>query len=90
MNNYLLTVLIKKDLDEKEHEALLDDVKKNFGRLIKEDLWGVRELAYPINKQSEAFYAHFEFEGDPQSISPLDKFLKLHEDILRYLLVRKD
>ena len=88
MNNYLLTILIKQDLDEKDRQAILDSVKKNLGKLNKEDIWGSRELAYPIKHMEKAFYAHFEFESDPATIPPLDKMLKLNEDIIRYLIVR--
>ncbi len=88
MNSYQLTVLIKKDLEEKERKELLDSVTKNFGKMIKEDLWGVKDLSYAIKHQKQAFYAYFEFESDPKTISSLDKLLKLNEDILRYLLIR--
>ncbi|MDD5147716.1 MAG: 30S ribosomal protein S6 [Candidatus Daviesbacteria bacterium] len=57
--------------------------------VVKEDLWGVRALAYPINKQTSGYYAHFEIQADPKDAKGLDKSLKVEEDILRYLLVRK-
>lgn len=90
MNQYLLTLLIKNDLEEKARKELLDGVTKNFGKLSKEDLWGTRSLSYPIKHQDRAFYAHFEFEAEPSSIASLDKSYKLNEDIIRYLLLRKD
>lgn len=86
---YQLTLLVKKDIDEKERKVLLDSVVKNFEKTLKEDLWGVRELAYPIKRQKEAYFAHYEFEAEPKNISSLDKNLKLNEDIIRYILVRK-
>lgn len=88
MNQYYLTLLIKSELDDVERRQLLDSVTKKMGKVKKEDLWGNRELAYPIKKQQKAFYAHFEFEANPGDISSLDKSLKLEEDIIRYLLVR--
>ncbi len=88
MNNYLLTILINDKLSEKERKELLDSVSKNFGKLVKEELWGSRYLSYPINHNEKAFYTHYEFESEPNTISSLDKMLKLNEDIIRYLLVR--
>lgn len=88
MQKYLLTVLIKEDLKESERKELLDSITKKFGSLVKEDLWGLRSLAYPVKKQQKAFYAHYEFEAEPSTIPSLDKSLKLNEDILRYLLVK--
>lgn len=92
MNSYYLTLVLKSDLEEKERKALLDNVVKKLigedGKVSKEDLWGVRDLAYPIKKQTKGFYAHFEIEAEGKKTQGLDKQLKLEEDILRYLLVR--
>ena len=59
------------------------------GKVIKEDLWGERDLVYPIKKQTKGFYAHFEIEAEGKNAKGLDKQLKLEEDILRYLLIRR-
>lgn len=93
MNSYYLTLVVKPSLDEKERKALLDSLTKKLvgdeGKIAKEDLWGVKQLAYPIKKQTSGYFAHFEIEADPTSAKGLDKSLDLEEDILRYLLVRK-
>lgn len=92
MNSYLLTLVLKPGLDEKERKTLLDSMIKKLtgedGKVKKEDLWGARDLVYPINRQTKGFFAHFEIEADPKDAKGLDKTLKLEEDILRYLLVR--
>lgn len=87
---YTLTLLVKSNLEEKERTEVLDSVKEKFGKVIKEDLWGIRTLAYPIKHQDKAFYAHFEFEADPSAISALDRSVKLNEDIIRYLLLKNE
>ena len=93
MNSYYLTLVLKPNLDEKEHKALLDSMSKKLtgegGKIVKEDLWGVKPLAYTIKKQTSGFYAHFEIEADPKNAKDLDKSLRVEEDILRYLFVRK-
>lgn len=92
MNNYLLTLVLKADLDEKARKDLLDTVLKKAlgdgGKATKEDMWGVRDLAYPIKKQAKGYYVHFEIETEPKNVKDLDKVLKVEEDILRYLLTR--
>lgn len=90
MNQYLLTILIKKDLPEGERQELLEGVKKNMTEVKKEDLWGNRNLSYPIKHQTDAFYAHYEFEADPKQILNLDRQVKLNEDVIRYLILKKD
>lgn len=89
MNSYLLTVLVNEKLEEKEHKDFLENLKKNLGEVKKEDLWGMKGLSYPIKGNHKAFYAHFEFETEAKNINSLDKGLKLNEDIIRYLLIRK-
>ena len=92
MNNYLLTLVLKADLEEKERKTLLDSVTKRLtsedGKVKKEDLWGNKDLAYTIKKQNKGYFAHYEIEADPKSAKGLDKSLKVEENVLRYLLVR--
>mgnify|MGYP001582840828 CR=1 FL=1 len=80
-------------MEEKERKTLLDAMVKKLageeGKVVKEDLWGERDLAYPLKKQNKGFYAHFELEANPKNAKGLDKILKLEEDVLRYLLVRR-
>ncbi|OGE31671.1 30S ribosomal protein S6 [Candidatus Daviesbacteria bacterium RIFCSPHIGHO2_01_FULL_44_29] len=89
MNSYQLTVVVKPSIEDSERKELLAAITKQFGKATKEELWGNRDLAYPIEHLLKAYYAHYEFEGDPKTIAALDKSMKLNEDILRYLLIRR-
>ena len=88
MQKYTLTVLIKEKLTEADRNNLFESFKKSFSNLIREDLWGVRSLAYSIKHNNKAFFAHFEFEAEPKAIITLDKNIRLNEDIIRHLIVR--
>lgn len=90
MVNYSLALVIKNSLDEKERKELLESITKKFNKTIKEDLWGTRSLSYKIKHQDKAFYAYFEFESESDQIKSLDKQIKLNEDIIRYLILKKD
>lgn len=90
MNNYLLTLVFKNDLEDKKRQSTLEALTKNFGKMTKEDVWGSRNLAYPIKHAEKGFYAHYEFESEPQTIAILDRQIRLNEDIIRYLLIKKD
>ena len=93
MNSYLLTLVLKADLSDADRKTLLDSMIKKLvgedGKIEKEDMWGAKDLAYPIKRQTKGFFAHFEISADPKNAKTLDKTLKLEEDILRYLLVRR-
>lgn len=93
MNSYYLTLVIDPKLEEKERksflEALVKKVTGEAGKVAKEDLWGVRDLAYPIKKQTKGYFAHFELETNPEVANSIDKTLRVEEDVLRYLLIRR-
>ncbi len=93
MNSYYLTLVLKPELEEKERKALLDSISKKVsgteGKVEKEDLWGVRTLAYSIKRKTSGYFAHFEVSADPKDMKGLDKSLRVEEDILRYLLIRR-
>lgn len=92
MNNYQLTLVLKTDLDEKDRKGILDSVTKRLtgedGKVKKEDLWGNKDLAYKIKKQTKGYFAHYEIEADPKNAKGIDKALQVEENIIRFLLVR--
>ena len=69
-------------------EALL---KKHKVRVLSQEDWGKRELAYPIkykgSKQHEASYTHVAIESDAQNIQAFEKELYLQPELIRHLLV---
>lgn len=91
MNNYYLTLVLRPDLAEKERKTLLDGIKAKLvpSSEVKEDLWGEKVLAYPIKRHTAGYIAHYEITTDPKAAQTLDKSLKVEEDILRYLLIRR-
>jgi small subunit ribosomal protein S6 len=51
------------------------------------DHWGVRQLAYAIEKQGQGYYVVAQFTADPSDLSGFERILKLDEELLRYLVV---
>lgn len=94
MTQYETAFLISPNLEEEETEKLIaqmaEVVSKKKGKMINEDRWGKRKLAYPIRKFEEAFYVFFHYEGTPEIPSELERRFKQTEAILRYLTVKKD
>lgn len=92
MNQYLLTLVFKNDLNEKDRKVLTDDVLKRVlgtsGKVEKEEPWGSKDLAYPILHNAKGYYLHMQLTTDPANIKGIDKYLNTEEEILRYLLVR--
>lgn len=92
MNTYELTLLFIEDKEQKDKKRILklveDFVAKNNGKVVKQEDWGVKELAYPIKKNNSAEYLHYVLELEPKHQPELDRSLRLDEYLLRYLFVR--
>jgi small subunit ribosomal protein S6 len=71
----------------KKFKGLISD---NGGEMIHEEDWGMKKLAYPIQKKSTGFYNLFEFKADPAFISKLETELRRDEKIIRFLFVKLD
>lgn len=94
MRNYELTIVLpggvtpaKKKSTREKIEKMLGAMKAKVGKV--ED-WGEIKLAYPIAESSAGIFLHFPLELEAQSAKTIAGKLKLEEDIIRYLLVRKE
>jgi len=72
-------------------QSKLDSLLKKFkGKIISQDNWGKRHLAYPIKKHEEGYYIVYQLDVVPSHIDELKKEFKLMNDILRFLIIKKD
>ena len=60
------------------------------GTVTKVDEWGKRHLAYEVKHQNEGYYVVIDFEADPSQIAELDRIIKIHEEIIRHIIVKQD
>lgn len=89
MNTYELTIVMPEGDEVKRIIKVVSDfVKKAKGEVNKHESWGVKQLAYPIKKLSNAQYEHFVLGLDSSKQVELDKALRMDESILRYMFVR--
>ncbi|ALO13725.1 MAG TPA: 30S ribosomal protein S6 [Salinivirga sp.] len=65
-------------------------IQSKGGEVIHEEDWGLRKLAYPIQKKSTGFYHLFEFKADPEFINKLEVEFRRDERIMRFLTVSLD
>ena len=64
-------------------------IEKN-GTLESVDEWGKRRLAYPINKETDAFYVLFSFKSEAELPAELDRVAKITDGVLRSMIVKKE
>ncbi len=88
--SYELTVIFPLTLKEKEkaREELKKEQEK-VAKIEKETDWGEKKLAYPIKKNERGHFYFYELKTSPEKIKTLEGWLKLNENILRYLIVLK-
>ena len=67
-----------------------DTITRIGGTVVKVDEWGRRHLAYEVKHQNEGYYVFVEFEADPAQITELDRIIKIHEEIIRHIIVKQD
>ncbi|MCX7996477.1 MAG: 30S ribosomal protein S6 [Patescibacteria group bacterium] len=87
MKSYELTVLVRNEGDIEPVKKIVAGYK---GEIVEETKWGKRELAYPIKKETEAFYFTYQLKLDPGIIADFKKKMNYEESIVRYLLLAKE
>ena len=93
MNNYEVMFIIEAALEDAKKEAAITMVKEVIGaggEVGKVDIWGMRKLAYPIQKKNEGYYVVIEFTANPDLPKELDRKLKISDAIIRHLIINKD
>jgi len=94
MNKYEMGVILRADLEEEVFQAEMERVKgliDRFGGVIdKVDEPGRRKLAYPIQKLTEGMYAFITYQSESSTPAQVEDRLKLMENVLRFLTIRKD
>ena len=96
MREYEVTIIIQSQLEEGERDKLIERISELLVPGAKEeekptaDEWGMRRLAYPIQKHTEGYYVLFEGPLDAAQIPEAERSMQYMEDVLRYMVVRKE
>ena len=94
MNNYETVFILTPVLSDAQMKEAVDKFKDILvaegSEIVNEENWGLRKLAYPIQKKSTGFYTLIEFTGEPNTIAKLETQFRRDERILRFLTFRQD
>ena len=89
MNNYetvfITTPVLSKDEYTRTVKKYTDFIEKNGGKIVHREDWGIRQLAYPIQKKTTGVYTLLQFELDGQLLRKLEVEFKRDESIMRFL-----
>ena len=86
----MLTPVLSEDQAKETVKKVKSLIKEASGKVLHEENWGMRKLAYPIQKKSNAFYHLLEFESDPSFIHRMETEFRRDERVIRFLTVRMD
>lgn len=92
MNSYEVMFIVKPHLSKEDAEKVLNtfsDLIKKDGEVEKTTSWGKRKFAYRIDNYDEGYYYIIDFKASTKHIKEIERRLRLHDDIIRHLLVRR-
>src|SRR5471030_432094 len=86
--------IARQDVSTPQVEALADTfaalITEQGGKVEKREYWGLRNLAYRMNKNRKGHYMLFNLDAPAAAVSELERNLRINEDVIRYLTVRVD
>jgi len=91
---YECTFIVRHDMSPSDVTKLSDDMQKIItdlkGKVVKVEQWGLRNLAYKINKASKGHYVFFGLDCPHAALAEMERQMRLNEDVIRTLSVRVD
>lgn len=93
-NQYETVFILTPVLSEQQMTETVEKFKalltEKGAELLNEENWGMKKMAYPIQKKSTGFYTLLEFKAEPEVIERLEVAYRRDERVLRYLTVKLD
>ena len=94
MNQYETVFILTPVLSEEQMKEAVkkyeDFITEHGGEIVHRENWGLRKLAYPIQKKSTGFYHLLEYKAEGTIVAPLEVQYKRDERVIRFLTVKLD
>jgi len=87
---FILTPVLSEAQMKEAVQKFKDLLKDHNAELVHEEHWGLKKLAYPIQKKSTGFYHLLEYKAEGEIIEPMEVEMKRDERMLRFLTVKLD
>ena len=92
MRKFETLLLLSPELSSEVRASLLESLKgvieREGGKVLAEDLWGMRDLAYPVKKQMRGFYVRLEYAGPGALVAELERNIRIAEGIFKFVTVK--
>ncbi len=94
MNNYETVFIVTPVLSEAQVQEVADKfqgvITENGGQIVNRENWGLKKLAYPIQKKTTGFYFLLEFAAEGDIINKLETQYRRDERVIRFLTFKQD
>lgn len=91
---YESVYIARPDISATQVETLTADmtkiVEENGGKVTKDEYWGLKSLAYRIKKNRKGHYSLLNIDAPAAALTEMERNMRLHEDVLRYMSIRVD
>ncbi|HIJ78713.1 MAG: 30S ribosomal protein S6 [Desulfobulbaceae bacterium] len=92
MRRYETIIIVKPGAGEAEAASVAEKsigiIEKFDGSIVKNDPWGLKKLAYPINKEIQGYYLYIEYAGLPDGVKELERQLRIDDRVIKYMTVK--
>ena len=92
MTKYEIMYIIRPTLEEETRKALIEEISNIFtarnSEVHKVNEWGMRELAYEIQKFTKGYYVVMEITANNEACDEFNRVIRLKEDIIRFLMIK--
>ncbi len=93
MKKYEVMFIIDPTLEDAQKDATVETVKgiiASEGEVENVDVWGMRKLAYPIQKKNEGYYVVIDFSAETELPKELDRRLRISDNVIRHMIISKE
>lgn len=91
-NNYETLVLLSPELAEENRKGILDlltsIVAREGGSMVETDDWGLRQLAYPVQKQTRGYYVRLVYDAPGNLVAELERNIRITDGIFKFMTVK--
>ena len=84
----------RQDLSNAQAEGLVEHfstvLADNGGKVVDSEYWGVKTMAYKINKNRKGHYAYMRTDAPSDAVQEMERLMRLHDDVMRVLTIKVD
>ncbi len=91
---YEHTFIARQDISNAQAESLIEHfgavLTDNGGKVVDSEYWGLKTMAYKINKNRKGHYAFLKSDAPAAAVAEMERLMRLHDDVMRVLTIKVD